>query len=81
MVRGVRRKERVEIAGIEVGDWVRAFENCHDSTLSRIEWPDGGCYSDQYELTVRVFEIIRDEINKNRLEEAKRNGKRNRIRN
>ena len=76
MVRGVRRSDRLDIAGLELGDWVRAFENCHDANLTRIEWPDGGCYADQLEITVRVFEIIRDEINKKRLEEVKRHGKR-----
>ena len=81
MIRGVRRAESVEVAGIEASQWMRAYENCHDNELRRIEWPDGGCYQDQDEITVRVFEVIRDEIQRKRIEEAKRNGKRNRIRN
>ena len=45
--------------------WFDIFKACHRDGLNgveRIDWPDGGNYFDQENLTVSFFEIVVDEL-------------------
>jgi hypothetical protein len=73
MARGVRRDKVVEVGGLEAADWWNMYMHTHPK-LQRIEWPDGGCYLQQLQITVDVFELIEAEVNQFLKE---KNGKRN----
>lgn len=41
------------------------FFDCNNvsaQSVDFIQWPDGGCYFDQEQITICVFNIIRSEI-------------------
>jgi hypothetical protein len=61
MLRGIAPTQAEYVADIELGQWMRAYRHTH-ADGKRIDWPDGGTYADQLNLTVELWELIEDEI-------------------
>lgn len=55
------RTEAVEVAGLEAADWMRMYAHTHNG-LERVAWPDGGCYLEQLQIVVEIWELIANEI-------------------
>jgi hypothetical protein len=71
MMRGVRRAEAVEVGGLEAAAWMKMYEHTHNGFV-RTEWPDGGCYLKQKQITVDVFDLIQAEMRVYQKEKAKK---------
>lgn len=45
--------------------WVDVFKQCHKISsegIERLEWPDGGAYYDQDNITVSMFSMLEDVV-------------------
>ena len=58
------------VGELEAETWMQRYIQTHHN-LRRIEWPDGGCYLGQQQLSVDVFKIIEAEIIQRRKELSK----------
>lgn len=61
MIRGIAPSKPEYVAGVELGQWMRAYRHTHDEGKV-VAWPDGGCYAEQLSITVELWELIDDEI-------------------
>lgn len=56
-------KERFSLDGKHISWWINAFNICFSQIETDIIfecWPDGGCYLDQDNVEVMIFEKIRE---------------------
>jgi hypothetical protein len=63
------------VGGIDSLLWFDAFEQCHNETAEgyqRIAWPDGKSYLDQDNLVVEMFNRIKSELIRMRMERGKK---------
>ena len=57
----------VDVGGLDASTWVDLFNGCHTKGgfgATQFAWPDGGCYLDQENLTVQMFRLIQEQLNK-----------------
>lgn len=81
---GIRSYEDRKVCGLYVKYWVDLFDGCHTSGAFgesiRLEWPDGGCYLEQYNITIIMFNKIQEQRTKLNTERAKRDARKKRSR-
>lgn len=61
LVRGIAPSKVEFVAEVELSQWLRAYHHTH-SDGKRLEWPDGGSYADQLNVTIELWELIADEL-------------------
>lgn len=57
----------VSVAGFDVSFWVDLFNGCHTKGsfgAMQFAWPDGCSYLEQENLTVELFLMIQEQIDK-----------------
>ena len=65
------------MAGFDAQSWATIFFDCHNIKSDGIEfimWPDGECYFDQYNIVIKIFSTIKDELVHILKQESKSNG-------
>ena len=63
------------MCGVGVLSWVQMFVHTHAKTslgIVRLGWPDGRSYLEQSNITVEVFDVVRDQTVKDMAEADKR---------
>lgn len=66
----------MSIAGLSERAWMELWFGCHTGGFSgamRLAWPDGKSLIEQPAITVKVFEMISDQMQKSAKQEAQVN--------
>ena len=67
IITGMSSFRPVDVAGIDVSFWVDLFNGCHTKGgfgAMQIAWPDGRSYLEQDNITVQMFRMIQEQIDK-----------------
>ena len=64
LIKGFNNFTPVKVGGLDISYWLDLFGGCHTNGSTQFAWPDGGNYLDQDNLTVLVFRMIQEQINK-----------------